>query len=130
MKKLVSLLLIMVYSFAMAGTTIAMHYCMGEKVNTTMGYSEQAICEFCHMEKHTGDDFSHCCKDENQFLKVIIDQDLSSFAQAPQTPVLFISPRIFSNNFPLCNRDKSPIYGEQIDPPDIPVYQRNCNFRI
>lgn len=91
MKKVVTFLLISVYTFAMAGTTVAMHYCMGEKIGTTLGYDEQNVCEFCHMEKHLGEDRNLCCKDENQFVKVDIDQDMYAFINIPQVPVILLS---------------------------------------
>lgn len=130
MKKIVTFLLITVYSCAMAGATVAMHYCMGEKVSTSLGYEEQSTCEFCHMEKHSVQDQSDCCMDDHQFIKISSDQDLASFVAAPQVQVLFLNTFLFNpasaDSFNHSNTDRK----QDIVPPDIAVYQLNCNFRI
>lgn len=129
MKKLIAFLLITVYVFATAGTTIAMHYCMGDPVGATLGYSEQQVCEFCHMEKHSGEDMSHCCKDDHQFVKVSADQDLSVKTASPKMPVATISFFECHASVALM-ADAMVAFEKRMDPPDIPVFQRNCNFRI
>lgn len=129
MKKTVAFFLILSYFFAMAGTTIAMHYCMGEKVSTTLGYEEQNTCEFCHMEKHSDEDSNKCCKDDHQFVKLNADQDLSSFATSPLVVITYLSSFLSAHHtLPAESLTKDII--TQVVPPDLPVYQRNCNFRI
>lgn len=131
MKKFVTFLLITLYSLAMAGTTIAMHYCMGEKVSTTLGYEEQSVCEFCHMEKHTVQDQDNCCMDDHQFVKISPDQDVTTLTTAPQIPFLFLSAFILGADvsLSLANTPKKAL-DQYVVPPDIPTYQLNCNFRI
>lgn len=129
MRKIVTLLMLSVYSFATVGTTVAMHFCMGDKVGASLGYFEQASCEFCHMAKHEGDDLNHCCKDENQFIKVTADQEIFHFSFTSEVPVIQIhfGYPILTDSIP--NNSVLPSV-RAIVPPDIPVYQRNCNFRI
>jgi len=66
MKKLATFILVILYSFAMAGTTIAMHYCMGDKVDATFGYNEQDSCSSCHTKSHKMAAPNKWCKDEKQ----------------------------------------------------------------
>lgn len=130
MKKAVVLLLIFVYTFAMAGTTIAMHFCMGERIGTSLGYEEQNECELCHMEKHTTNDLDHCCKDTHQFVKVNLDQDIAPVISSPSIPLFFISHLVSGRQYVIFTAWDEMATAEAAVPPDTPVYQRNCNFRI
>lgn len=130
MKKLAAILLMTLYSLATMGTTIAMHYCMGDKMGVSLGYSNPDVCEYCHMEKHPDEYTDHCCKNENHFVKVTADQDI---AVSSQWIKLFVAPATTAAPaFPdlaLSSLFKSPAKGKLI-PPEIPLYQRHCNFRI
>lgn len=130
MKKLAATFLIALYALATMGTTIAMHYCMGDKMGVSIGYSDPEVCDYCHMQTHPSEDPNHCCKNENHFVKVTADQNISASFQWINTSissVALIIPKFF-------NRSLNPIFIrggiENLYPPEIPIYQRFCNFRI
>jgi hypothetical protein len=72
-KKVIVILLLVLYSAATIGATINMHYCM----NKFAGYSFKEIkkdkCPKCGM-KNTG-----CCKDEKKQIKLTADQQKADF---------------------------------------------------
>jgi hypothetical protein len=72
-KKVIVILLLVLYSAATIGATINMHYCM----NKFAGYSFKEIkkdkCPKCGM-KNTG-----CCKDEKKQIKLTADQQKTDF---------------------------------------------------
>lgn len=131
MKKAVACILVCVYFFATAGMNIAMHFCMGDVVSVTLGYSEEEACASCHMEKNTDADAAdHCCKDEHQFFKVSIDHETPMFAFSSKMPIAIISIFLSDVN-KKADRDYLPLaVSPPLNTPDVPVFQRNCNFRI
>ncbi|MCO6496898.1 MAG: hypothetical protein J5I50_04450 [Chitinophagaceae bacterium] len=128
MKKLAAIFFATLYFLATAGTVIAMHYCMGNELGVTLGYAESEICDNCHMDKNVGTQ-SGCCSDENHFVKLTVDHQVPDYVSTPQMPVVFISTEVVLGisdatlNKPVRITDK-------VDPPDIPIYTRNCNYRI
>lgn len=130
MKKLTTFLLIIVYSFAMGGTTIALHYCMGDKISATLGYSEQDNCEACPMKLHKTAGSGQCCNDENQFVKVTTDQDLPLSNVTLKVPVTFTGYLVYTASKTAVESRPAVLLIERSEPPDIAVYSRNCNFRI
>lgn len=130
MKKLTTFLLIILYSFAMGGTTIALHYCMGDKVSAGLGYSGQDSCEACPMKSHKTTDPGQCCSDETQFVKVTSDQDLPLPNVTPKAPVTIIDYPVYTNAKTAIGNQTAVLFIERSEPPDIAVYSRNCNFRI
>lgn len=130
MKKLAAIILMMLYSFATVGTTIAMHYCMGDRMGASLGYSDQKVCDYCHMEKNSGADPNHCCKDKNYFVKVTSDQNIPVFSGFLKVPAILIHSFLSGNDTLSPDLLYSHLTGVRIHPPDIPLYQRHCNFRI
>jgi hypothetical protein len=77
MKKVVVLLLLMVYGSATMGTTIHLHYCMNKMVGWSLVDSKDHQCHTCGMEKKGG-----CCKDSKAQIKLAADQQKAEFSQA------------------------------------------------
>lgn len=73
MKKVVAILLSLLYLGTSTGATIHVHYCMGKLAGWGVRQNEVRTCGNCGMEKVDGED-NGCCKDEHKFLKNVSDQ--------------------------------------------------------
>ena len=72
MKKIVVILLLLIYGSATMGATIHMHYCMNEFVGWNLWHSDKENeCGKCGMKEKKGG----CCKDEHKQLKLSADQN-------------------------------------------------------
>ncbi len=128
MKKFLVTILALVYLSVSSGATISMHYCMGKLMAWELQETRNTACGTCGMEKssHKG-----CCKDEQKKLQIDKDQKISesSFHFLKITPEAmnfhsrsFFYSSLFSINYPLAH-----------GPPaltTVPIFIRNCNFRI
>ena len=107
MKRLLVLLLAVLYLAAGAGFTLREHYCMGERVGAELNHPAQAPgshrCTHCGMEKKSQDG---CCKDEVKILKCCPDQVVAEMpvlhalvlaAQLPSVEPLIASPAAFAS---------------------------------
>lgn len=124
-KKILAILLLLVYTAASSGTVMSAHFCMGELAGVSIGEKEQDACGYCGM------DDAGCCHDvlevvkldDSQMLKtssVVLDDIFLSFAQ----PVNF-----FPLEIPL-DRKETLKYISPLKYGDPPIYLRNCVFRI
>ncbi len=77
MKKIVVILLLLVYGSATMGTTIHLHYCMNKMVGWSLVDSKDHQCHTCGMEKKGG-----CCKDSKAQIKLAADQQKAEFSAA------------------------------------------------
>jgi hypothetical protein len=124
-KKILAILLLLVYTAASSGTVMSAHFCMGELAGVSIGEKEQDACGYCGM------DDAGCCHDllqvvkldDSQMLKtssVVLENNLLSLAQ---TVDFFRLEIIFDRKEKI--KCISPLkYG------DPPIYLRNCVFRI
>lgn len=129
MKKIVVILLLLIYGSATMGATIHMHYCMNELVGWSLWHGERdKECGKCGMKEKKGG----CCKDEHKQVKLKTEHQKSVTAQYVQfldvpaltTPVADFSFEIkpASLAFPVSNA-----------PPKIPrerLYILHCVFLI
>jgi hypothetical protein len=69
MKKLLVILLLMIYGSATMGTTVHLHYCMNKMVGWSLVDQQDHQCHTCGMEKKGG-----CCKDSKAQIKLAADQ--------------------------------------------------------
>ncbi|MES2374493.1 MAG: hypothetical protein V4557_18090 [Bacteroidota bacterium] len=128
MKKLLVTILAVVYITVSSGATINMHYCMGKLMTVDMKQEEKGTCGSCGMEKvgHKG-----CCKDEQKKLQIEKDQKISESTFQFLSVVSEISvPYYFSYSD---HSSLSISYPVSHAPPGvgtIPIFIRNCNFRI
>jgi len=128
-KKIVVILLLLIYGSATMGATIHMHYCMNELVGWSLWHGERdKECGKCGMKEKKGG----CCKDEHKQVKLKTEHQKSVTAQYVQfldvpaltTPVADFSFEIkpASLAFPVSNA-----------PPKIPrerLYILHCVFLI
>lgn len=129
MKKIVVILLLLIYGTATMGTTIHMHYCMNELVGWSLWHGEKDNkCGKCGMEEKKGG----CCKDEHKQIKLKTEHQKSATAQYIQfldVPALLTTfadlsfkGTSISLDFPVSNA-----------PPKIPrkrLYILHCVFLI
>ena len=125
MKKLLAILLLLVYTAASSGTVMSTHFCMGEFAGISIGEKQQEECGYCGMED------AGCCHDLLQVVKIDDSQlvkassvtfDYKFFALTPTTalPILLL----FKGERNIL------ISRSSIDPGGPPIYLRNCVFRI
>lgn len=129
MKKIVVILLLLIYGSATMGATIHMHYCMNELVGWSLWHGEKdKECGKCGMKEKKGG----CCKDEHKQVKLKTEHQKSATAQYIQfldvpaliTPVADFSFKVTPTSlaFPVSNA-----------PPKIPrerLYILHCVFLI
>lgn len=77
MKKIVVLLLLLVYGSATMGTTVHIHYCMNKMAGWSLIDSNDHQCHTCGMEKKGG-----CCKDSKTQIKLASDQQKAEISGA------------------------------------------------
>jgi len=138
MKKVLATILALIYLSTSMGATVHLHYCMGKLVAWGLLDHSGKDCSFCGMPnmrsaKGAGISSKDCCRDEHRQIKMDKDQkvDQSSLAFAKIIPSVAVLP--YSEwTGPFVN---SPALTLPVikGPPlitDIPVFLRNCNFRI
>jgi len=74
-KKLVVILLLIVYAGSAVGTTINMHYCMNKISDWSFSSKKKDKCAKCGMSNNG------CCKDEKKEIKISSDQQKAEYAQ-------------------------------------------------
>jgi len=128
-KKIVVILLLLIYGSATMGATIHMHYCMNDFVGWSLWHGEkEKECGKCGMKEKKGG----CCKDEHKQVKLKTEHQKSATAQYIQfldvpaliTPVADFSFKVTPTSlaFPVSNA-----------PPKIPrerLYILHCVFLI
>ena len=129
MKRIVAILLLVIYGSTSVGATIHMHYCMNEFVGWNLWHSDKENeCGKCGMKEKKGG----CCKDEHKQVKLKTEHQKSATAQYIQfldvpaliTPVADFSFKVTPTSlaFPVSNA-----------PPKIPrerLYILHCVFLI
>ena len=132
MKKLLIIIIAMLYISTSTGAVIHMHYCMGKLSDWGLWHNEADKCSECGMEKNSNQD-NNCCKDEHKYIKNTADQKVS------ETNLQFI--QLFSIALHVSYIDTpfeefSTVTEENPRtnaPPllsNVSVYIRNCTFRI
>lgn len=131
MKRILLTILTVFYLGVASGATVHFHYCMGELVRWTLNKPDQAVCEFCAVPKKSCE--KSCCKEGSKQAKIDKShQTTDVIYQFKQAPVALLNkpawnftvvsiPLNTGNSF----LNKAPPITE-----DIPVFIRNCTFRI
>ena len=89
MKSIFTIALALLYTITNIGVVVNTHYCMGKVADVSVGNSKSAACNKCGMEN------KGCCHDEPQFIKLSVEQQVSSTINALpqfvlQNPISFI----------------------------------------
>ncbi len=132
MKRILLTILAFFYLGVASGTTVHLHYCMGELVNWSLTTPNESNCELCGMTKSATEKNS-CCKDDYKQAKV--DQS----KKATQLIYEFKQfPAVFQHTFKsdtyqvaLSTQKTSTVFSNAPpEGPSIPVFIRNCTYRI
>lgn len=132
MKRTLLTILAIFYLGISTGASMHFHYCMNELVSWGLEKQSSKECEFCGMSKADSKKNS-CCKDVEKQGKVDSTQKVSPLIyKFNQLAIALIQPPLYHNyqaEIPL------KIVREALSnaPPDeqpIPVYIKNCTYRI
>lgn len=129
MKKLFSVITVVLYFILTCGVMINQHYCMGRYQSFNLYAAEKDECGKCGMPM----DQSHgCCKDEVKIVKLQVDQNTTTISYTFKN---FEAPAIVPSDFIAACTTISGNFQAQVNhaPPDLSyqaVYLQNCVFRI
>jgi len=138
MKKALATILAIIYLSTSMGATVHLHYCMGKLVEWGLIDRSGKDCAFCGMPtmrsaKGCVVGSKDCCRDEYRQIKTDKDQKLS---QSSIDFIKIISPEAvlphntWTNPFVTSTALALPVIKGPPLITDIPVFLRNCNFRI
>ncbi len=132
MKKVLAVILALVYMSTTTGANIHMHYCMGKLADWGLGHNKSKTCGKCGMEKSEEKD-NGCCKDEHKFVKNDGDQKIAEAGfqmmqlASVALPVSFVE--IPDNNFSSVT-EENPISHAPPRSTGVAVYILNRTFLI
>lgn len=132
MKRTLLTLLTIFYLGIASGASVHFHYCMGELVSWGLKKEAGKTCDLCGMPKDHSKK-NNCCKDVEQQAKVEksqkagqtvykFDQQSTAIVQ----PLLFITYQVA---IPV-KITREALSNAPPDGRDIPVYLKNCTYRI
>ena len=125
MKKLLAILLLLVYTAASSGTVMSTHFCMGEFAGISIGEKQQDECGYCGMED------ADCCHDLLQVVKIDDSQLVKASSVTFDYKFVALTPSSAVPNVLLFNGERNILnYRSSIDPGGPPIYLRNCVIRI
>jgi hypothetical protein len=130
MKKIIVILLLLIYSGSTFGVTVHLHYCMDELVGWTLWHhGDNEKCGKCGMAgKKSG-----CCKDEHKSFKVKAEHqkgDVAKLIQPFLSPVIVAPAYNYSDN--ISYRPLAISYPVSHAPPlqGTPLFIQYCVFLI
>lgn len=131
MKRIVVSLLILLYVGTSSGATVHFHYCMGRLVKWGLSQPEKVLCDFCKAPKKACG--KSCCKDDYKQAKIDKVQKTSAivyqFKQAQVAELNKISWSPVYVAIPI-EIGKTALSNAPPSAEDIPVFIRNCTYRI
>lgn len=92
MKKILFVILALVYMSTTTGAGMHLHYYMGELDEWSFGKKASGVCGNCGMDKSSDSD-SGCCKDEQTFVKNSTDQKMVDAGLLLWHPLAYIPGR-------------------------------------
>lgn len=133
MKKFLFSILAVVYLWATMGATLHLHYCMGRLADTGFVKEDKGNCSLCGMEK-TGGDNKGCCHDQEETVKLSIDQKYSTVSlfhfeqpfSEPEAVFTGFQPQLISN----AGDKVSPVSNAPPRSPQVPHYLMFCHLSI
>ena len=132
MKRILLTLLTFFYLGVSSGTTVHLHYCMGELANWSLTASDKSNCELCGMTK-SATEKNLCCKDDYKQAKIDQSKKATQLVyEFKQFPAVF--EHTFKNDasqVTLSTQKVKTVYSNA--PPEglrVPVFIKNCTYRI
>ncbi len=132
MKRTLLTILAIFYLGVSSGASMHFHYCMGELVSWGLAKQSAKVCDFCGMPK-TSDDKKSCCKDVEQQAKVEKSQKASQVVyKFESVSSAILQPELYSNYQALIpvRITREALSNAPPSGQPIPVYQKNCTYRI
>ena len=137
MKRLLVVILSLVYLAASSGFTLRQHYCMGELIGTAIDHpaknSDTHQCSRCGMEKKSDD--NGCCKDKVKTFKASPDQLPAKAIQSPAFVALALAPMSFTlpqaehfHSLPVLT--SAPAHGPPGKTSSLPLYLKVRSLRL
>jgi hypothetical protein len=137
MKKVLATILAIIYLSTSMGATVHLHYCMGKLVAWGLLDHSGKNCTSCGMQNMPNEGCKvakkDCCRDEHRQIKTDKDQksDQSSLEFAKIIPsVAILSYNTWTDPFVASSVMALPVVKGPPLHTGIPVFLRNCNFRI
>ena len=127
MKKIVALILSVIYITASSGVVLNLHYCMGTLASVEVESLKSDNCSKCGMKANHG----HCCHSEVKILKLDSSHKQAVIVASPDVPIALLPVNV--------SRVDAQIYSSKADepvangPPPLAcnkIYLHNCVFRI
>jgi len=134
MKRIVVLILAMLYFAVSSGFTVHVHYCMGHIVETTFvdDADDTHDCNHCGMKKKKSG--NGCCKQEAKIVKHVADHSLIKEIklQAPVFIALSVSFFCITQPIPLLTQEAGKAFQPHgpPEPSSCPVYLEIRDLRI
>lgn len=138
MKKFAITILALVYLTTSMGATVHLHYCMGKLFSWSLADTDNKTCGQCGMPKsgtgkHCVAIKGGCCKDTHTIVK--LDKDQKATESAYQLFTLSfdsIADNLVNlpDNYVVSYIVGYPTTNAPPDPDKVPLFLRNCNFRI
>jgi len=132
MKRVIVTVLALFYLGLSSGMTVHFHYCMDKLVELGFSAPEKAKCSFCGMLKKESSKKS-CCKDDYKQAKVDHSQKpVQVNYETQQLPATLLKTGIWeARTFSLpLETGKAALNNAPPEKQLIPVFIRNCNYRI
>jgi len=138
MKKTLAAILAIIYLSTSMGATIHLHYCMGKLVAWGLMDNDNKDCVSCGMPKQQADDgcmvaMKGCCHDEHKQIKNEKDQKPGQtspeLTRVAPVAILF-SYSLWQDPFVNSLTIRQPAVNGPPLTDRVPVFLRNCNFRI
>lgn len=130
MKKFIITLFAVFYLGVSSGATVQFHYCMGQLIEWGLSINEADKCDSCGMNKTETKD---CCKDQHQKFKVEKSQKASQNVYQFNLTPLEIPLTAFNEHnavYVSSLKEEHDFSNAAQRTQNIPVFVRNCNFRI
>ena len=138
MKKFLLTILSLVYLSTSMGATVHLHYCMGKLFSWSLVDKDSKICGECGMPKdgtsgHCMSFKDGCCKDSNAHFQLDKDQKTTEAAytfSALSFAALPMAATTLQENYVVSYITGYPTTNAPPEPDKVPVFIRNCTFRI
>lgn len=128
MKKIVLIILTLLYAVVSSGITLNLHYCMGRLTGVEWGSA--SVCASCGQKKMA----SHCCSNETQYVKLALDQDVSQATVTSLSPAVVELMPVFQTGLgemlPEDILQPSAVFDSPPGQTGVPLFVHHCTFLI
>ncbi|MBW8682997.1 HYC_CC_PP family protein [Chitinophaga rhizophila] len=135
MKKVLALILAVLYMGTSTGATLHMHYCMGELTGVQLWHSEAKAkqCSKCGRTSAGKMRAKKCCKDEHKTVKLEKDQKATENVAHGMQLVAVANPVYYFDSRPVHTTAIAEEYPVTNAPPGgccVHIHVLNCVFRV